>query len=92
MINGKELFAWLYKVGTDKLLHVLFGLLIAQVLYVLLHIGCAKWESAVVAFLLATLVAGAKEAIDVKFGVPSWKDLLASEVGIVVGLLIMLFV
>jgi hypothetical protein len=46
----------------------------------------------VVAFLLATLVAGAKEAIDVKYGVPSWKDLLASEVGIVVGLLIMLCV
>lgn len=92
MINGKELFAWLYKVGTDKLLHVLFGLLIAQVAYVLLHTGCVKWESAVVAFLLATLVAGAKEAIDVKFGVPSWKDLLASEVGIVVGLLIMLCV
>lgn len=92
MINGKELFAWLYKVKTDKLLHVLFGLLIAQVVFVCLHFACQKWLALLGAFLLASLVAGTKELIDIKYGVPSWKDWLASEVGIIVGLLIMLCV
>lgn len=90
MINGEELFAWLYKVKTDKLLHVLFGLLIAQVVFVCLHFVCQKWLALLGAFLIASLVAGAKELIDIRYGVPSWNDWIASVIGATVGLIIML--
>lgn len=88
----KKLIEWLYSIKADKYLHVLFGLLIAQIVFVLLNIACAPWLALLCAFLLASIVAGVKELIDVKYGVPSWKDFLASEVGIAVGLLVIVFV
>lgn len=83
---------WLYGIKPDKLLHFIGGLMVAQVFFVLLNICCVRWVSLLVALLLATIVAGAKELYDIKHGVPSWKDFIASEIGIGVGLLIMLCV
>lgn len=90
MINGEELFAWLYNVKADKLLHVLFGLLIAQVAFVCLRLALPKWLALLGAFLIASMVAGVKELIDIRYGVPSWKDWIASVIGATVGLIIML--
>ena len=80
---------WLYGLKTDKILHFVAALLVAQVLYALLSIGCSKWVSLFVALLLATVISAAKEIWDIKHGVPSWKDFLASEIGVMVGLLVM---
>lgn len=83
---------WLYGIKADKLLHFICGLIVAQVFFALLNIGCVKRVSLLVSLLLSTIVAGAKELIDIRCGVPSWKDFAASMIGIVVGLLIMLCV
>ena len=92
MISGKEFFDWLNKIAVDKLLHFVCGLLVAQVAFVCLGFAVGKWWSLLGALLISSAVAAVKEAIDVRYGVPSWKDFASSMVGIVVGLLIMLCV
>lgn len=92
MISGKELFGWLNKIAVDKLLHFICGLLVAQVAFVCLGFAVEKWWALLGALLISSAVAAVKEAVDVKYGVPSLKDFAASMVGIVAGLLIMLCV
>lgn len=86
----KKILSRLYAIKTDKLLHFICGLIIAQVVYLLLAHACNGWMPHIGAFLLGSLIAAAKEIADIKFGVPSWKDFIASVVGVVVGLLILL--
>lgn len=92
MISGKELFGWLNKIAVDKLLHFVCGLLVAQVAFVCLGFAVGKWWSLLGALLISSAVAAVKEAVDVKYGVPSWKDFGASIIGIFVGLSILSFV
>lgn len=88
----ERLKSWLYGIKSDKLLHFICGLLIAQVLYALLSIGCTKQVSMLVALILATAVSIVKEIWDIKHGVPSWKDFIASEAGVIIGLLVMVLI
>jgi uncharacterized membrane protein YjdF len=87
MVN--KILKWLNRIKFDKLLHFIFGLLIAQVLYTLLSIGFGKWMSVLGSMFLSSMLAAAKELWDIKHGVPSWNDFLASEIGVIVGLLVM---
>lgn len=84
-----RILKWLNGIKTDKLLHFIFGLLIAQVLYALLSIGFGKWMSVLGSMFLSSMIAAVKELYDINHGVASWKDILASVIGIVIGLLIM---
>ena len=86
----KKIISRLYAIKADKFLHFIGGMIIAQVVCVLLAHACNGWMSFVGAFLLGTLIVAAKEISDIKFGVPSWKDFIASVVGVVVGLLILM--
>jgi hypothetical protein len=92
MISGKELFDWLNKIAVDKLLHFVCGLLVAQVAFVCLGFAVGKWWSLLGALLISSAVAAVKEAVDVKYGVPSWEDFGVSIIGIFVGLSILSFV
>lgn len=82
--------SWIYGIKADKLLHFITGLLVAQVAFLLINIGMAKWASLLIAFVVTALVGGIKEFAD-KFtgGVPNWKDFVFTLVGGFVGLLIM---
>lgn len=92
MISGKEFFGWLNKIAVDKLLHFVCGLLVAQVAFVCLGFAVGKLWSLLGALLISSSVAAVKEAVDVKYGVPSWDDFGASIIGIFVGLSILSFV
>ena len=80
------------KLQFDKVLHFVCGLLIAQFAFVLFIHFMGLWATAAFAFLSATAAAAAKEAIDVKYGCPSWADFFATEIGAIVGLAPMLLV
>lgn len=86
----KRIKNWLYGIKADKLLHFIFGLLIAQEAFLLINIGMVKWASLLIAFVATALVGGIKEFAD-KFtgGVPNWKDFVFTLAGGFVGLLIM---
>ena len=92
MISGKELFGWLNKIAVDKLLHFICGLLVAQVAFVCLGFAVGKLWSLLGALLISSSVAAVKEAVDVKYGVPSWDDFGASIIGIFIGLSILAFI
>ena len=92
MISGKELFGWLSKIAVDKLLHFVCGLLVAQVAFVCLGFAVGKLWSLLGALLISSSVAAVKEAVDVKYGVPSWDDFGASIIGIFIGLSILAFI
>lgn len=81
---------WLYGIKADKLLHIIAGMVIAQVAYRLLSLVVPMWWAMLAAFGVAVIAGAVKEAIDVKYGVPSWKDFIATVIGGVVGLLIMM--
>ena len=87
-----RILKWLNGIKTDKLLHFIVGLLIAQVLYALLSIGLGKWMSVLGSMVMSAMIAALKELYDIGHGVASWKDMLASVIGIVVGLTIMILV
>lgn len=84
---------WVYGIKTDKLLHFIAGLLVVQVSFILLSIRLEKLGSALLALAFTAIVGGIKEIVDsLTGGVPSWTDFLATIIGGVVGLLIMLCV
>lgn len=82
----------LYGIQQDKMLHFVGGLLISQLLYAIASLMLPKWVALLLALVVATVVAALKEAWDIKHGVPSWADFLASEIGIMTGLSIMTLV
>lgn len=90
MISGKELFDWLNKIALDKMLHFVCGLLVAQVAFVCLGFALPKWACIVLSVVAVAVVGGLKELVDVKYGVPSWKDFVATMMGAIVELPIMM--
>lgn len=82
----------LSKLKLDKVLHFVCGLLIAQFAFAFFSHFFGMWAAASFAFLTATAASTAKEAIDVKYGCPSWADFFATEIGAIVGLAPMLLV
>ena len=88
MVN--KIIKMLYGIQQDKMLHFVGGLLISQLLYAIASLMLPKWVALLLALIVATVVAALKEAWDIKHGVPSWADFLASEIGIVIGLLIII--
>lgn len=89
MVN--KLKTWLYGLKADKLLHFICGMVIAQVAYRLLALRCIPLVSWFLGLAAAAVAALSKEWWDYGHqGVPSWKDLVATLIGAVVGLLIML--
>ncbi len=89
MVN--KLKTWIYGLKADKLLHFICGMVIAQVAYGLLALRCIPLVSWFLGLAAAAVAALSKEWWDYGHqGVPSWKDLVATLIGAVVGLLIML--
>lgn len=84
----KKIIDWFYGIKSDKLLHFIAGLVVAQVAFALLDLATSVWWSAFLAFLVAAVVGGIKEAWDVKHGVPNVADFVATMVGGLVGALL----
>jgi len=84
----KKIIAWLYSLKTDKCLHFIAGLVVAQIAFALLRLALPWWWSAFIAFVIAAVVGGLKEALDVKYGVPNVADFVATMVGGLVGVLL----
>lgn len=84
----KKIIEWLYGFKSDKLLHFIAGLVVAQIAFALLDLATTMWWSAFLAFLVAAVVGGIKEAWDVKHGVPNVADFVATMVGGLVGALL----
>lgn len=81
----KKIIEWLYGLKSDKLLHFIAGMVVAQIAFALLRIALPLWWSAFLAFLVAAVVGGIKEAWDVKHGVPNMGDFVATMFGGLVG-------
>ena len=84
----KKIIDWLYGIKSDKLLHFIAGIVVAQVAFALLDLATTMWWSAFLAFLIAAVVGGIKEAWDVKHGVPNVADFVATMFGGLVGALL----
>lgn len=71
----------LLRIGNDKLLHVLFGIVIAEAIMLFPMTLAAK---CIAAFVGVTIVELSKETlIDSSI---DWKDILATEIGCVIGI------
>ena len=86
----KRMKTFLYGLKADKYLHCFAGMVVAQVAYGLLAIALPKWACMVLSVVVVAVVGGLKELVDVKYGVPSWKDFVATVTGAIVELPIML--
>lgn len=75
-----KVWAW---VKTDGLLHIETSALIVAVFGILFP----WWVGAIVAALAGI----GKEVWDIKYGVPSWHDLLFDLIGILIGVLVVIF-
>ena len=84
----KKIIEWLYGLKTDKCLHFIAGIVVAQIAFALLDLATTVWWSAFLAFLVAAVVGGIKEALDVKHGVPNVADFVATMLGGLVGVLL----
>lgn len=89
----KRLKQWLYGLKTDKLLHFIAGMLIAEVAAVLLGLAMGGIMAAFCGWLLSVVVSMAKEIWDKGHdGVCSMADFAAGLFGALVGLAVMLLV
>lgn len=79
---------WLYSLKTDKLLHFIAGMVVAQIVFALLDLALPWWWSAFLAFLCASVVGGVKEAFDLKYGVSKVSDFVATMLGGLLGALL----
>lgn len=87
----KKIKEWVYGIKADKLLHFICGMVIAQVAYGLLVLCCIPLMAWFFGLAAAVVAASLKEWWDFGHqGVPSWKDFIATVIGAIVGLLIML--
>lgn len=92
MVN--KILQWLNKIKTDKLLHFIAGILIAQLTYILLSFTTTLhicWVS-VLSLLTTAIIGGVKEAYDKKHGVPSLSDFIYTVIGGLVGILFAIFI
>lgn len=81
----KKIIEWLYSLKTDKCLHFIAGMVVAQIAFALLRLALPWWWSAFIAFVISVVVGGLKEAWDVKHGVPNMGDFVATMFGGLVG-------
>ena len=81
----KKILDLLYSLKADKCLHFIAGLVVAQIAFALLRIALPWGWSAFIAFVIAAVVGGLKEAWDVKHGVPNVADFVATMFGGLVG-------
>lgn len=81
----KKIISWLYSLKTDKCLHFIAGMVVAQIAFALLRLALPWWWSAFIAFVIAVVVGGLKEAWDIKHGVPNVADFVATMLGGLVG-------
>lgn len=77
-------------VKADKWLHLLCGLGVAQVAFALLSLALPWWGAALSALAMSAVVGGIKELVDVKWGVPSWKDFSWTCAGGLIGVLLLI--
>lgn len=89
----KKIIEWLYSLKADKYLHFIAGIIVSQIAYSLLDISdmTALW-CAFIAFVVATIVGGVKEAVDVKYGVCKLNDFVATMCGGFLGSLLGLII
>ena len=93
----KKLIKLLYDVKADKWLHLICGLIIAQIAFALLSLDLRlpQWGTAILALWTSACAGGAKELIDHCFnGVPSWADfwftLSGGAIGVGLAMLILI--
>ena len=84
----KRIIDWLYSLKSDKYLHFIAGLVVAQVVFALLRLAMPWWWCAFLSFVAASVVGGVKEAFDVKYGVPKLADFVATMFGGLAGALL----
>ena len=88
----KRIIFRLATVSTDKYLHFICGLIIAQVVAQLLSHWLAWWIISALGFLAAVMAGIAKEYYDKKHGeLPERQDALATSLGGLLGVLLLLF-
>lgn len=83
-----KIIEWLYGLKTDKCLHFIAGMVVAQIAFALLDLATTVWWSAFLAFVIAAVVGGLKEAWDIKHGVPNVADFVATMLGGLLGVLL----
>lgn len=88
MVN--RIVDWIRGIKADKWLHLLCGLGVAQVAFALLSLALPCWGAALSALAMSAVVGGIKEMIDIKYGVPSWKDFAWTCAGSFIGVLLLL--
>jgi hypothetical protein len=89
----KKILQWLGEIKTDKLLHLIAGILVSQIIYASLSFTTLHTGWILLLSLSVTAIAGgAKEAIDKKIGVPSIMDFLYTVIGGLIGVLLALFI
>ena len=89
------MFKLITKIAVDKYAHVLFGLLIAVVTWLLLYklADFAIWEASLASIAISAVVGVVKEAWDAcKHGTPDFHDVFATLIGGVVGVIIILLI
>ena len=81
----------LYDIKVDKYLHFICGLVMAEVIFAIVVHFLPLLAALGISLGVSTIVGAGKEWVyDKKHGVPNKKDFYATEVGVVLGLLIML--
>ena len=79
-------------ISTDKYLHFICGLIIAQVVTQLLDRRLPWWAASALGLLAAVVAGVAKEYYDKKHGeLPECQDALATALGGLLGILLLLF-
>lgn len=86
----RRIVDWIRGVKPDKWLHLLCGLGVSQVAFALLSLALPWWGAASLAFAMSAVAGGIKELIDIKHGVPSWKDFAWTCAGGLIGVLLLL--
>jgi len=87
----KNLIKKLYEIKVDKILHFICGLIIYEIMFAILIHFITPILSLIIAFIASTAIGAAKEWIyDKKYGVPNINDFYATEIGIIIGTIIML--
>ena len=86
----KKIINYFYNIKSDKLLHLIAGIIIYQLSYnILIHFVNVS-ISLGISIIIVILAGGIKELIDIKIGVPSIKDFLFTCIGGIIELLITL--
>ena len=85
-----ELIKKLYEIKVDKYLHFICGMIMAEISFAIIVHFLPILAAMAIAFAITTVIGAGKELIyDKKYGVPNKYDFIATEVGAVLGLLIM---